>query len=288
MIAERPGEATPAPAPARSRRTRHRPRRTRHRYGPSRAQVADLWLPPAADDPPPVVVLVHGGYWRSTFTRHLMVPLARDCVRRGWAAYNIEYRRVGPGGGGGGWPATFDDVARAVDHLGEVPGVDPGRVVLCGHSAGGHLALWAAGRHRLAQGCEGSGTAGRPASGLRGVVSLAGVVDLASAARGDGAAAVARLLGPDPAGARLAAASPLELLPLGVPQVLVHGRDDRTVPVGMTEHYARRAAAAGDEVALVVVDGTGHRDVIRPRSAAWAVAATHVARLFEPGGPGQG
>lgn len=264
------------------RRPRPRPRRARYRYGSSRMNVADLWLPEASEAArPPVVVLVHGGYWRAVFTKRLMEPLAREVVRRGWAAWNVEYRRTGLGGGGGGWPATFDDVAAAVDHVGAISGVDSTRVVCCGHSAGGHLAMWVAGRHTLPVGCLGSATAGHRASiGLRGVVSLAGVVDLAAASRGGGATAVARLLGPDPGGERLRAASPLDLVPLGVPQVLVHGTDDTTVPPSMSEWYRRRAADAGDDVTVALVDATDHRDVIRPGSAAWSVATAHIARLF--------
>ncbi len=89
-------------------------------------------------------VLIHGGYWRSIYTKALMNGLARATVERGWAAWNIEYRRVGLLGGGGGWPLTFDDISRAVDHVERLPGVDARRLVTCGHSVGGCFALWAA------------------------------------------------------------------------------------------------------------------------------------------------
>ncbi|MDP2711345.1 MAG: alpha/beta hydrolase, partial [Solirubrobacteraceae bacterium] len=121
----------------------HRP--PRHRYGAHPRQVADLHLP-AGPGPHPVVVVLHGGYWRPPYTRLIMRPLCLDLARRGWAAWNVEYRRLGRDGGG--WPQTFDDVAAAIDHLDELRAgpVDLDRVTLLGHSAGGQLALWAGGR----------------------------------------------------------------------------------------------------------------------------------------------
>src|SRR5947209_17240556 len=120
-----------------------------YRYGRARSQRADLHLP-AGVVSPPVMVLVHGGSWQRRYGRIVMRGLARDLLRRGWAVWNIEYRRLG---GGGGWPATFADVAAAIDHLGQLGSlVDLSRASVLGHSAGGHLALWAAGRARLAPG----------------------------------------------------------------------------------------------------------------------------------------
>ena len=113
------------------------------RYGNDRAQVAEVWRPRAAEGLLPVVVLIHGGFWRQLYTKRLMHGLARAVAARGWIAYNIEYRRVGSFGHGG-WPETFEDVSDAIDRLAGVDGVDHQRVATCGHSAGGHLALWAA------------------------------------------------------------------------------------------------------------------------------------------------
>ncbi|HEY8858117.1 MAG TPA: alpha/beta hydrolase, partial [Gaiellales bacterium] len=119
-------------------------RRT-HRYGADQSQVADLHTP-AAGEGWPVAVVLHGGFWRERYDRTLMEPLCADLAESGWAAWNLEYRRVG---GGGGWPATFDDVAAGIDHLAAVAApLDRARVVTIGHSAGGHLALWAASRAR--------------------------------------------------------------------------------------------------------------------------------------------
>jgi acetyl esterase/lipase len=150
-------------------------RRVQHRYGQLRSQVGDLWLPEwPAVDAVPVVVLIHGGWWRSPYSKGLMNRMARAVVSEGWAVWNIEYRRIGLAGGGGGWPHTFDDVGDAVDHLAALPGVDASRVVTCGPSAGGLLALWALSRCHRHQPEAGSGSIVRPV----GAVSLGGVVDL--------------------------------------------------------------------------------------------------------------
>ena len=149
---------------------------SRLRYGTRRGQRADLWRPADRDSDGslPVVVLIHGGFWRSPYTKVLMTRLARSVRSQGWAAWNVEYRRLGLLGGGGGWPATLIDVAVAVDHLHTLAGIDVGRVVVCGHSAGGQLALWAAGRSRLPPDAPGAG----PVVVVRGAVALAGVTDL--------------------------------------------------------------------------------------------------------------
>jgi len=248
-------------------------------YGARHGQAGDLWRPEQAADDVPVVVLIHGGFWRSQFTKRLMSRMARAVVKRGWAAWNIEYRRVGPLGGGGGWPQTFADVADAVDHVAALPGVDTGRVVTCGHSAGGTLALWAAGRHRLPVGSPGSTVTVT----VSGAISLAGVVDLAAAdAGGVGGSAVADLLGGSEAQVpdRFATSSPAALVPLGVPQVLIHGRDDVTVPVSMSESYAAAATAAGDDARFVALDGVGHRQVIDPHGDPWDAITSHLDVWF--------
>jgi acetyl esterase/lipase len=254
--------------------------RTRHRYGPARPQVADLWRPGDAAGDLPVVVLLHGGFWRGPYTKRLMRRLAAAVALRGWAAFNVEYRRVGPVGGGGGWPTTFEDVAAAIDHLGTVDGLDTGRVVTCGHSAGGHLALWAAGRGRLPAGAPGA----RPI-GVRvtGAVSLAGMPDLVRAAElGLGGGAAAALLGgtPDQVAERYRVASPAALLPLGVPQVLVHGLHDAVVPAALSAAYQQRASAAGDDAVFEPVTGAGHMALIEPSGGTWALVASQLARLL--------
>ena len=247
--------------------------RSTHRYGPRRAQVCDLWLPEDVDGPLPVVVLLHGGFWRGVYTKVLMRGLAAAVVARGWAAWNVEYRRVGPMGGGGGWPATLEDVSAALGRLSTVDGVDQGRVVTCGHSAGGQLALWAA--------AQGVGVAGVRVSAA---VSLAGVVDLEEgAALGLGGGAVEGFLGGTPAQVpeRYRAASPAALVPLGVPQLLVHGSADSVVPPQLSQRYQVEASAQGDVVDYVALPGVGHREVITGKGPAWAAVADFLGPMLD-------
>ncbi len=244
--------------------------------------MGDLWLPaPASAEPgpAPVVVLIHGGFWRSMYTKALMNRLARAVASRGWAAWNIEYRRAGALGGGGGWPATLVDVGAALDHVARLADVDATRVITCGHSAGGCLALWVASKNRTGA----DHLAPIPGVQPLAAVSLAGVVDLRQGAElGLGADAVARFLGgsfeehPD----RYRSSSPAALLPLGVRQVLVHGLSDTVVPPSMSAGYQRAAREAGDDAIYVPVEGVGHREMIDPTSAAWPVISSHIERLF--------
>jgi acetyl esterase/lipase len=226
-------------------------------YGSHPSQHGELLLP-ADGGPHAVVVLVHGGFWRDRFDRHLMDGLAHDLVAHGFASWNIEYRRTGRDGGG--WPATGDDVAAAVDHLAAIDApVDTEQVAIVGHSAGGHLAVWAASRQ-----------GGRVRA--RAVVSLAGVLDLADAAwRGLGTGAVLELMGAapedDPGG--YAQASPVERLPVGIPTLVLHGDADDRVPVDLSFDFHSRARQAGDPTDLVVLGGVDHFAVIDPASAAW-------------------
>ncbi|MSO95635.1 MAG: alpha/beta hydrolase [Thermoleophilia bacterium] len=243
-------------------------------YGPHPDQVANLHLPAEKGGPWPCVALLHGGFWRSGWDRTLMTALAQDLARRGFAAWNIEYRRVGSDGGG--WPGTLEDVAAALDHLASLEQIDAARVATCGHSAGGHLALWAAARHRLPGAAPGAGPLVRPI----GAVSQAGVCDLVRGAeQGLGAGACAAFLGgaPDEQPERYAAASPASLAPLGVPQLLIHGEVDDIVPLAQSEGYA---AVAGGEAELVAFAEAGHCDLIDPAHPSWAVVAAWLTRLL--------
>ena len=251
------------------------------RYGPHHSNVGDLWLPVGRAERVPVVVLVHGGFWRAPYTKRLMNGLAKDVAGRGWAAWNIEYRRVGLLGGGGGWPTTLLDIAAALDHLAVIGyGTDSSRVVTCGHSAGGHLAFWAAARGRLPAASPGAGAA----VVIRGAVSLSGVVDLEEADRlGLGADATARFMGGhwNEQSERYRHASPKALLPLGVPQVLVHAGDDNVVPPSMSRDYQAQATVKGDDARSLRVDGVGHRQLIDPHGAGWRRTVSELERLLD-------
>lgn len=246
-------------------------------YGIAADNVADLRIPDGPG-PHPVAVLIHGGFWRDHWTRDSMEGIAIDLARRGWASWNLEYHRVGSGGG---WPATLEDVASGIDHLETAAAEHPlnlDKVVTIGHSAGGHLALWAAVRPHLADGIPDPGTRVT----VRGVVALAAVSDLAAGhSSGIGQGAVEEFLRRSPSDGpeRFAASSPAEMLPLGVPQILVHGSDDDAVPVEMSHSYASAATAAGDAVTLHELPGIGHMELIDPADPAWSIAATALEQL---------
>lgn len=245
-------------------------------YGAHPDQVANLHLPAGDGGPYPAVVVLHGGFWRERWDRTTTTPIARDLAARGFAAWNLEYRRPGPPGHE--WPATLLDVAAGIDALADVDAVDVDRVVAVGHSAGGQLALWAAARPRLPAGAPGAG----PSVRLRAAISLAGVVDLrAGAESGLGDRACSAFLGGEPAEVpeRYAVSSPAALAPLGVPQLLVHGPADDVVPPGQSRDYLAVARAAGDDVELVEPPGAGHFDVIEPADAAWLAVVEHLPRL---------
>jgi acetyl esterase/lipase len=249
-----------------------------HRYGPHASQCADLYLP-VGSGPHPVMILIHGGSWQKRYGRIFTRGLAGDLLRRGWAVWNIEYRRVGAGGG---WPTTFADVAAAIDHLAalEEERLDLGRVTFLGHSAGGHLALWAAGRPNLPAGAPGA-LDGAPRVRPRRVISQAGVADLADAYRRWHGGVVRDLIGgaPDQVPERYAAGDPIRLLPLEMPVLIVHGVNDETVSIELSRGYVDATRAAGGEAELVEIQGeAGHRTHLDPRGEAWAA----VVERLEP------
>ncbi|HET9462257.1 MAG TPA: alpha/beta fold hydrolase [Gaiellaceae bacterium] len=218
--------------------------------------------------PHPVAVVVHGGYWRARYDRSLMDELCLDLAAHGWAAWNLEYRRVGSGGG---WPETFEDVAAGVDALAELDApLDLEHVISVGHSAGGHLALWLAGRGGLPADTPGA----NPRVRVRAAVSQAGVLDLRLAAQlSPSAQPTKALLGdPEQHSDRYELASPRERLPLGIPQLVLHGDQDTTVSVRIATSYAAAAREAGDPCELVLLNATGHFEHIDASAPAWHVA----------------
>lgn len=247
------------------------------KYGQFDAQEADLHLPHAAR--PPVVCLLHGGFWRMPYGREEFAAIAQDLAAKGYAVWNIEYRRLGAPGGG--WPGTLTDVALAVDHLAtlaaEGSDLDLSRVTVVGHSAGGQLALSVSARNNA-----GPFRASRVQPTA--VAALAAVSDLARAHQTcAGNSAVAQLLGgsPEQVPDRYSTASPIQLLPLGTAQLIIHGVKDDALPIDLSRRYAATAHAAGDSVDLVELAGAGHMDFLDPHSEAHATLCHWLAHVSQ-------
>jgi acetyl esterase/lipase len=261
-------------------------------YGDHPDQVIDFYTPrePDPEVPAPLVIVLHGGAWRAPYDRRHITPFADFLARRGFAVANVEYRRGAaiPAQGGEGpvagrWPDTFDDIAAALDALpalaGEhLPQADLRRTVITGHSAGGHLALWAAARHVLP--ADSPWRVDRPAP-LRGVVALAPIADFTVAEKLNVCSGAARqLLGGEARFAeRQPYADPAFLLPTGIATTLVQGRTDVVVPEAVAESYAEAAARAGEVVGLTLLEDVGHFPLIDPAADACAVVAEEIAQL---------
>src|SRR5262245_59110655 len=248
-------------------------------YGPDPEQFGDLYIPqqPGLH---PVVLLLHWGCWRAQFSLTILGQLGAAFRQAGLAVWNVEYRRLG---NGGGWPTTFQDVAMGADFLRTLApqfALDLSRLVTVGHSAGGHLALWLAGRHRLpdtsplyvAEGVR-----------VRGVVALAGIPDLIAGVRWNICrGACHTVVGglPEAVPDRYQHASPHALLPLGVPQRHLVGTEDERVPAAYVQQYVE-AATHHDEVHLELLAGAGHFEVIVPTTAAWPAVRHAVLTVVE-------
>ncbi len=225
-------------------------------YGEDASQWADLFTPTGPSRG--VVVVIHGGFWKAQYDASLGAPLAEDLRTRGWTVLNVEYRRTG---NGGGFPATFDDIAAAIDLLPDA-GVDTSRVITLGHSAGGHLAAWAAARTRFEEWSGGVE--------VTHVIAQAGVLDLTTAQeQGLGDGAVDALMAVDPNDTSYGLADPTRQIPLAVPLWAVHAPDDDTVPMSQSTDYVAAAVDAGAEATLIEVTG-GHFGLIDTQSPAWA------------------
>jgi len=222
-------------------------------YGPGTLQFGDLRVPDGVPSSP-VAVVIHGGFWRNRYGLDYIAPVCEALTAAGIATWNLEYRRLGDSGGG--WPGTFEDVAAGAEHLKSLSSefqLDLNRVVAVGHSAGGHLAFWLASEK----------------NSLSGAVSLAGVLDLRRAWElGLSDNVVAQFLGgsPEEVPDRYDFASPLERLPIGIPQKLFHGTADTSVPYEISERYARTAKSRGDDAELIAFEGAGHMEVVDPRT----------------------
>jgi len=238
-------------------------------YGSAPDQVGDLYLPAASRVP--LVCLFHGGFWRMPYGRDQLHPMALDLCEAGLAVWNLEYRRVGPGGTP--WPATFEDVEAALIRLHTLriahPQIDVQRLCLVGHSAGGHLAFWAAAKAaHLSQPLQPTAAVG-----------LAPLLDLVAAANANlGNGAVHAFLGGPPATVpeRYRVASLAALLPLGIRQWILHGDEDGAVPPTLSQSYVAQATAAGDEATWVPLAHADHMALIDPRSRPYQVVRRRI------------
>ena len=254
-------------------------------YGSDPYQKVDVWLP-SGNGPHPVVLMVHGGCWTTSIAdRTLMNWIADDLRKHGVAVWNIDYRGVDRPGGG--YPGTFRDVAAAADALAANAAqyrLRTDRIIAVGHSAGGHLALWLAGRPRIEKASPLHVT--HPIR-IAHVVSLGGLPDLeataASPDNGCGTAVIAKLTGPKTAMHPdvFRDTSVPRLLPIGVGQDLVNGENDRIIPMRLGTGYVDQATQAGDRATLHRVDRTGHIELIAPESDAWKQTVALIEAALE-------
>lgn len=254
----------------------------KHAYGNGPLQFGELSLPDG-EGPHPVVVFIHGGCWLAAYDIAHTRSLARALADEGCAVWNLEYRRVGDDGGG--WPGTFQDAGNGTDYLRELAKARPldlSRVVAMGHSAGGHLALWLAARHKIGDGSELH--AADPLK-LVGVVALAPAPELDDLHERKVCGHVIDKLmggGPEQVPDRYRQGNPSQLAPLGVPQKIIVGKyDEDWAPIG--ELYADAARKAGDErVDVIVAPESGHFEVINPKSSTWPIVVDAIRTLLSP------
>lgn len=260
-----------------------RPADARVTYGADASQFVELRVP-GGDGPHPVVVLIHGGCFKTYGSSADMAAMGDALKADGIATVNVEYRRLDQPGGG--WPNTYLDVGSAIDSLRSLSyhyHLDLDHVVIVGHSAGGHLAMWAAGRSR-----EPRGSALYVAKSLpvRGVIDLAGPLDLAANIDGYESLCrdhvITRLMGgtPQTAPEHYAQASPIRLLPLGIPQVIVLGEHEDFVPRPLAESYVEAARRAGDRVQLILIPGVGHFEIANPVASPWPQVRAAIRSLL--------
>lgn len=254
-------------------------------YGNDPLQFGDLRLPQTSGLHP-VAIIIHGGCWLSTFADLKNTAALADSLRKmGIATWNVEYRRIDHDGGG--WPGTFNDVANATDFLRKIDkkySLDLNKVIAIGHSSGGHLALWLAGRHRLPT--TSILYQNKPLV-LRGVISLGGVTDLQAfrekAFNICGMDVIASLLGGDEKQIErhYYETSPIKLLPFGIPQRLICGKDDLAIDKPSNKAYVLQAKKLEDNAKLVQIKFAGHHEYNVPNSVTWGIIRKEVLDILD-------
>jgi acetyl esterase/lipase len=257
-------------------------------YGTGPCQFGDLWLPqPRGPGLLPLVVFFHGGWWKSEYDLGYAGHVCAALKKEGIATWSVEYRRVGETGGG--WPATFQDVAAGFDFaatLAKSYPLDLSRVITMGHSAGGHLAFWAAGRHHIQAVSEIYQP--RPKVALLGTISLAGAVDLRLTIDLSGYLTYAHdkhevyaLMGGHPQDVpdRYKAGNPGDLLPFHVPQLLIQGTADDQIPFELPARWAEMSQRLGDTATFDMIPSADHFDVVDPESGAWGTVRDGVRKI---------
>jgi len=249
-------------------------------YGEATLQIGELRTPLSTKDTFPLVIFIHGGCWLSDFNLDHVSAVCADLVKEGYAVWTPEYRRVGDEGGG--YPNTFKDIQASVDFartLADIYPLDLEKVVVMGHSAGGHLALWLATQQNLAKNSRLYNPNPLP---LKGAIALAGITDLKAydEVGNDCSTAVVKLMGGPAAemDARYYKSSPINLLPTDIPIRLVHGNKDNIVPISQSEAFAKKAK--GGDIEVLTIDGGGHFDMVSPYSEAWKVIKEELAEMM--------
>ena len=239
-------------------------------YGTDSLQFGDLRLP-ESEDLSPVIMIIHGGCWRSSYNLSLMDSMSHELANVGYATWNIEYRRTEDLGGG--WPGTFTDISAALAYINVIAEkypIDLENIIVTGHSAGGHLALFQGAQSKLSNESE-LKVEGLPS--IKGIVSLAGITDLSSYYSPSGCGSnVKNLMGglPNEETEKYQEGAPISHLPLGIPQILINGASDNIVPLSHIMPYFEKAIDLGDPIQLVTIQGAGHFEVITPGSIAWS------------------
>jgi acetyl esterase/lipase len=252
-------------------------------YGKDSLQFGELRLPTEGKGPFPVVVVIHGGCWLAQYNYQYMNHVSDALTKAGYATWNLEFRRVG--NSRGGWSGTFLDVAQGVDFVRQLAKqypINAKKVIVMGHSAGGHLALWAAARKNIAKTSE---LYTNDPLKVKGVVALAGIPDLATYASAPGScnSAVPQLMGglPSQVPSRYAAGSPMQLKPSSAHLRLVQGEKDPIVPIAQAQNFVAEVQKKGSDAKVLLLPNAGHFDLVAPTSPVWPTIEQAVREIFQ-------